>query len=283
MRILGIESSGHVASVALMEDERLKAEFSINNGMTHSQTLMPMLSNMLELCGEDPASLDAIAVSAGPGSFTGLRIGAATAKGLGLGLDRPLIPVSTLEALAYNVVNASGAYVCPIMDARRGQVYCAVFKDGIRLIGEKAESMEELINEINSLSQGRGECIFLGDGVPVYRQLISDKLCGSYVFVTAENSLQRAASVAQIGLWTYRTWLLENDLCAEDVREKGALGIGCFDDRVMSSDDFSPRYIRKPQAQRELEAGLLEDPGLHSLKKMTGDMHEKKRHKDQKG
>ena len=282
MKILSIESSGHVASVALMEDGRLLGEFSLNCGLTHSQTLMPMLSHMMELCGADTAEIDAVAVSAGPGSFTGLRIGAATAKGLAMGIDCPLIAVSTLEALAYNVVNACGAYVCPIMDARRGQVYCAVFRNGERLIAEKAGSMEELIDELNGFTEGN-RCLFLGDGVPVYRSLIAERLTKDYTFVTAENSLQRGASVAQLGYLDYSAWLSENGLEAEEVKRVGASGIGCFDDRVMNSDDFSPSYIRKPQAQREMEAGLLEDPGLHSLKKMSGAVHGKRQHKDRQG
>ena len=277
MKILSIESSGNVASTAVIEDEVLRAEFTLNNGLTHSETLMPMLAGMLELCGIDKHSIDAFAVSAGPGSFTGLRIGAATAKGLALGLGRPIISVSTLEALAFNLCHASGATVCPIMDARRGQVYRAAFREGIRLIEDGAESMDDFIDRLNGLGHGNGEFIFLGDGVPVYREKITERLKGSYVFATAENSLQRAASTAQLGLWAYQKWLIEHGRTAEEVLEEGIAAIDFFDDQVMDPDDFAPHYIRKPQAQRELESGLLEDPGEHSLKKMTGEKHGKKR------
>ncbi len=276
MKILGIESSAHVASAAVIEDEVLRAEFTINNGMTHSETLMPMLADMLRLSGTDKESLDAIAVSAGPGSFTGLRIGAATAKGLALGLDLPIISVSTLESLAFNLCNAEGAVVCPIMDARRGQVYRAAFQNGIRVLQDGAGSMDELIDWLNERLSGNGEVIFLGDGVPVYRKLISERLEGSYVFATAENCLQRAASTAQLGMWAYRRWLIENELTPEKVRSAGTEGIDCFDEHVMSPDDFVPVYIRKPQAQRELEAGLLEDPGMHSLKKLRGEKRDRR-------
>lgn len=280
MKILSIESSGHVASAALIEDEILRAEFTINNGMTHSETLMPMLSEMMSLCGEDIKDVDAIAVSAGPGSFTGLRIGAATAKGLGLALGRPLIAISVLESLAFNLYNSHGAVICPIMDARRGQVYNAAFRDGIRLLPDAAGPMDELIDKLNAMDER--EYIFLGDGVPVYRELITERLRGSYVFATAENNLQRAASAAQLGMWIYRRWLVENGLSAGEVRKMDLSEIKCFNDKVMDPDDFVPSYIRKPQAEREMEAGLLEDPGLHSLKKMNGDRHGR-RYKADKG
>ena len=122
MRILGIESSSLVASVALVTDDVLTAEYTMNFKKTHSQTLLPMLdeiANMLEL---DLNTIDAIAVAAGPGSFTGLRIGSATGKGLGLALKKPLIHIPTVDAMAYNLYGCPDL-ICPIMDARRNQVY----------------------------------------------------------------------------------------------------------------------------------------------------------------
>ena len=138
MKILAIEASGLVASVAVTEDDMLKAEFTVNNKLTHSQTLLPMLKEMLHISGESLDDIDAIAVSAGPGSFTGLRIGAATAKGLALAKDIPIIKISSLEALMYELASDSHDVICPIMDARRGQVYCAAWRDGEKLIPEKA-------------------------------------------------------------------------------------------------------------------------------------------------
>ena len=127
MRILAIDSSGLVASVALMEDEQVICDYSINYKKTHSQTLVPMLDELKKMIDLDLSTIDAIAVAKGPGSFTGLRIGSATAKGLGLALNKPLIPVGTLEGLAMNMWGYDGL-VCPIMDARRDQVYTGIYK-----------------------------------------------------------------------------------------------------------------------------------------------------------
>ena len=122
MKILSIESSSLVASVALLEDELIIAEYSINCGLTHSQTLLPMLDEILKRTACELETIDAIAISGGPGSFTGLRIGVATAKGLGLGLSKPLIHIPTLAATAYNIYGTD-ALICPVMDVRRSQVW----------------------------------------------------------------------------------------------------------------------------------------------------------------
>ena len=122
MKILALDSSGLVASVAVMEDDNLIAEYTMNHKKTHSQTLVPMMDEVRSMVELDLSTIDAIAVAAGPGSFTGLRIGSATAKGLGLALNKPIIPVPTVDALAFNLY-ASGSVICPLMDARRNQVY----------------------------------------------------------------------------------------------------------------------------------------------------------------
>ena len=130
MKILAIESSALVASAAIVEDELLKAEFTVNNKLTHSETLLPMIESMTKISGLSLSEIDAIAVSAGPGSFTGPRIGAATAKGLALALNIPVIRVSTLQSMAWSLSLLSDDVVCPVMDARRGQVYCAAYRQG---------------------------------------------------------------------------------------------------------------------------------------------------------
>lgn len=128
MKLLAIDSSGQVASIALLEDNTITAEFTILYKNSHSQTLLPMLENVRERLGLDLHSLDAIAVAAGPGSFTGLRIGSATAKGIGLALNIPLISVSTVDAMAYNFYGMEeNTLICPIMDARRNQVYTGIY------------------------------------------------------------------------------------------------------------------------------------------------------------
>ena len=126
MKILALDSSGLTASVAVIEDENLMGEYTMNYKKTHSQTLLPMIHDMLEMADVSVKELDAIAIASGPGSFTGLRIGAATAKGLGGALSIPLIAVPTLEGLAYNLAGAE-ALVCPIMDARRQQAYYGIY------------------------------------------------------------------------------------------------------------------------------------------------------------
>ncbi|MCR4838438.1 MAG: tRNA (adenosine(37)-N6)-threonylcarbamoyltransferase complex dimerization subunit type 1 TsaB, partial [Eubacterium sp.] len=127
MKIIGIDSSGNVASVAYVADGTLIAEYTINNKKTHSQTLLPMLDQIVRDAEIELSEIDAIAVAAGPGSFTGLRIGAATVKGLGLALEKPVIAIPTCEGLAYNLMGNSGLVV-PIMDARRGQVYTGIYR-----------------------------------------------------------------------------------------------------------------------------------------------------------
>lgn len=127
MKILALDSSGLVASVAVVEDNQLLAEYTVNYKKTHSQTLLPMLDEIAKMIELDLETIDAIAVAAGPGSFTGLRIGSATAKGLGLALKKPLIPVPTVDALAYNLYDSTGV-ICPMMDARRKQVYTGIYR-----------------------------------------------------------------------------------------------------------------------------------------------------------
>ena len=126
MKILALDSSGMVASVAVVEEDRLLAEYTVNYKKTHSQTLLPMLNEIGQMTELDLNTVDAIAVAGGPGSFTGLRIGSATAKGLGLALDKPLVHVPTLEGMAYNLFGTDKV-ICPMMDARRNQVYTGIY------------------------------------------------------------------------------------------------------------------------------------------------------------
>ena len=127
MNILGIESSSLVASVAVATEDVVIGEYTVNLKKTHSQTLLPMIDAMMTLLEMDIKEIDAIAVSGGPGSFTGLRIGSATAKGLGLALKKPLIHVPTVDAMAYGLYRAK-ALICPLMDARRNQVYTGLYR-----------------------------------------------------------------------------------------------------------------------------------------------------------
>ena len=227
MKILGLDSSGIVASVAIVEDDVLIAEYTVNYKKTHSQTLLPMLDEIAKMTELDLNSIDAIAVAAGPGSFTGLRIGSATAKGLGLALKKPLIAIPTVEGLAYNLYDIPGL-ICPIMDARRKQVYTGIY----RFTDHQLEVVEDQMavpmqNMIEKLNQ-RGEAVtFLGDGVPVFRELIAEKMTVPYSFAPAHVNKQRAAAIAALGEIYYRQGKTETAM------------------------EHIPDYLRVSQAERE--------------------------------
>ena len=228
-----MDSSGLVASVAVVEDGPAEsvtvAEFTVNYKKTHSQTLLPMLDEVSGMIELDIDTIDAIAVAAGPGSFTGLRIGSATAKGLGLALKKPLIHVPTLHGLAYNLCG-TGKVVCPIMDARRGQVYTGIFEfDGNELVvleEQTAVSIEELGEKLAVYDR---EIVFLGDGVPVFRKsLEEDIMAGKKIsFAPAHLNRQRAAAVGALGIRYYKEGRLE------------------------TAGEHQPDYLRVSQAERE--------------------------------
>ena len=228
MKILAIESSALVASVAILDGEKITAEYCTDHKKTHSETLLPMIDEIVRMTETDLADIDAIAVSGGPGSFTGLRIGGTTAKGLGLALDKKIIHVPTIDAMAYNLPFASGI-ICPIMDARRNQVYTGLYKweDGklIKLLSQTAMDLGELLSLIQK--NYNEKIIFLGDGVPVFKDEITRALGGAAAFAPANLNRQKASSVALLGGKMY---------------ERG---------EYISADDFVPDYLRQSQAERE--------------------------------
>lgn len=231
MKILGIESAALVASVAIIDEDVTIAEYTTNFKKTHSETLLPMLDEIVKMTGISLSELSYIAVSGGPGSFTGLRIGAASAKGLGLALDLPLIEVPTLDAMAMNIY-ASDALIVPIMDARRNQVYTGIYKNDTKL-EVKAASMAVSIDELFEILKETGakenveRAIFLGDGVPVFREYIDEKLTMKHDFVPLNLNRQRASNIAMLGM---------------EMMKAG---------KVISADDMKPNYLRKSQAERE--------------------------------
>ena len=236
MKLIGIDSSGLVASVAIMEDNKLVAEYTVNNKKTHSQTLLPMLEEIVKNTGLDMSEIDAIAIASGPGSFTGLRIGAATAKGLGLALKKPIVPVSTVDALAYNMYGTD-ALICPIMDARRNQVYTGIYEFvseecDMKVLKEAcAVPIEEIVTVLNEIGK---KVIFLGDGVPVFAEQLKTLMKVPYSFAPAHLALQKAGCVAGLGMEKFKA--------------------GFYEDAAM----HSPEYLRLSQAERERkEAGLL--------------------------
>jgi tRNA threonylcarbamoyladenosine biosynthesis protein TsaB len=229
MKILAIDSSGLVASVALVTEEKLLAEYTVNNKKTHSQTLLPMLDEIVKILDLDLAELDAIAVAGGPGSFTGLRIGSSTAKGLGLALDKPIISIPTVDALAYNLYGTD-CLICPIMDAKRNQVYTGIYEfyeEEFRVVvPQMAAGITEIAAELNQ--RGR-KVIFLGDGVEVQRDKLKEILTVPYAFAPVHLSKQRAGAVGALGVIYYGKGLTE------------------------SADAHEPVYLRLSQAERELK------------------------------
>ena len=233
MKILALDSSGLVASVAILEDDNLVAEYTIHYKKTHSQTLLPMLEEIKNMVDLELETIDYIAVAAGPGSFTGLRIGAATAKGLGLALKKPIVEVPTLEGLAYNLCG-SQKLICPIMDARRNQVYTGLYQFQcnnknweLKILQDQcAVDILDMIEKCNTLGK---EVIFLGDGVPVYQEIIAKLMKVDYSFAPQNMNRQRAASVAVRGIEFIKAG------------------------KTIDAGSHQPEYLRKSQAERERE------------------------------
>ncbi len=228
MKILALESSGLVASVAVYRDGCLMGEFSTNFKKTHSQTLLPMLDQLVKMLGMDLSELDAVAVSGGPGSFTGLRIGSATAKGLGLALNIPLISVPTVDSLAYNLYG-NEQVICPMMDAKRQQVYTGLytFEDGHMkvLASQKPMDVRDMLCAINELGR---PVIFLGDGVPVYETVIQELCKVEFSFAPPHLNRQRAGALASLAALYYKNG------------------------QIQTADEHKPDYLRLSQAEREL-------------------------------
>ena len=239
MRVLAIDSSGLTATVAVVEETQTIAEYTVNYKKTHSQTLLPMIDEMAKMVELDLSAIDAIAVAGGPGSFTGLRIGSATAKGLGLALGKPLIHVPTVDALAYSVYGC-GDLICPIMDARRQQVYTGIYtfsynagkKEDVNLVEpvfqvikmQTAVSVEDLIRRLNNYGR---PVVFLGDGVPVYQEMLAEGLKVPYSFAPSYMNRQRAAVVGALGIRYFKTGRFETAM------------------------EHKPDYLRVSQAERE--------------------------------
>lgn len=225
MLILGMDTTAVTASVAVVEIEdkvRTYSLFSVKNKLTHSETLMPMVKQALDMYGAKPSDLNLIAVSAGPGSFTGVRIGVATVKGLafGLGKEMPCAAVSTLEALAENLAQQSGI-VCPVMDARRSQFYNALFKDNQRLCKDRLITAEELKKLLET-----GEQVTLcGDGAELFASLCGD--LKNIKLAAPASKDQNALSVAVCGYRAFK------------------------ENRILTAKELKPVYLRASQAERE--------------------------------
>ena len=234
MRILAIDSSSMVATVAITTDGILNAEYTINHKKTHSQTLLPMIAEIVKMIEIDMDSIDAVAITGGPGSYTGLRIGSATAKGIGLALNKPIINVPTMDALAYNLYS-SQYVICPIMDARRGQVYTGIYKfeeTEMKTIKPQCIMMiGELIKELDTIKES---VMFLGDGVDVHKQLIDDIMDTKHYYAPASMNRHKASTLGTIAEIYYKNGKTE------------------------TAKEHKPEYLRLSQAERELKAKMKE-------------------------
>lgn len=231
MKILAVDTSATAASVAVAEENKLIGEFSINTALTHSQTLMPMVDELLKNTGLSVNDIDAVAVNAGPGSFTGVRIGVAAVKGIAFPKNLPCVSVSTLESMAYNLLGYD-CVVCSVMDARCSQVYNALFKVNgytvTRMTDDRALSLTDLKLELQNI---REKIVLVGDGAVLCSKSLDSEL-ENVMLAPFNNRIQTASSVAYAAF------------------EKINNG------ETLTADELMPVYLRLPQAQRELNKRL---------------------------
>lgn len=231
MKILAVDTSATAASVAVAEENKLIGEFSINTALTHSQTLMPMVDELLNNTGLSVNDIDAVAVNAGPGSFTGVRIGVAAVKGIAFPKNLPCVSVSTLESMAYNMLG-NDCIVCSVMDARCSQVYNALFRvkgcTVTRMTDDRALSLTDLKNELQNINE---KVVLVGDGAVLCSKFLGEEL-EKIMLAPFNNRIQTASSVAYAAF------------------EKINNG------ETVKADELMPVYLRLPQAQRELNKKL---------------------------
>jgi tRNA threonylcarbamoyladenosine biosynthesis protein TsaB len=226
MKILALDSTANTSTVALLENDTLLGLYTANTKNTHSETLLPMVKHLLSTLNVSIDQIDAYAVSNGPGSFTGVRIGVATVKGLAFGKDKKCVEVSTIEALAENLEGFNGI-ICPIMNARRGQVYTGAFLNGNRIIEDNCMMLNDLIPMLEAYNE---KIYFVGDGY----SLIENREIKCLMETPEMLRYQNAFSVGKIA---YRK--LQNN-------------------EAITDRELSVEYLRKPQAEREREEKLKE-------------------------
>lgn len=231
MIILAIDTSTNVASCAVMDDERLLGESMVNDSVTHSQKLLPLISETLDRCKIDIEEIDLFAVANGPGSFTGLRIGVSTINGLAQAMDKPVIGISSLEALAHNV-STSEKLIVPLLDARRDRSFTGIYRSDL---GENhmetilEPDVLEMSDILEILDKKQEDLIFIGNGMDIYREQIIDILGERAYFTPGNLNIARASSVA---------------LIARQRAKKG---------QTQSYFELVPDYLRETQAQREYD------------------------------
>ena len=201
MKILGIDTSTPIGSVALIDDGNIVAEHTLNIVQAHSSRLMPAIDTVLKWGEITPDALDGCSVGIGPGSFTGIRIGVATAKSLCYAVDKPIVGVSTLESIAYNLRLTNGL-VCPILDARRSEVYGSIFRGGAdwqRLTDDLCLSIDDFLDELNKHILLDLPILFVGDGLSTYGDTIHERLGDAVHFADTIFNVPRGATIAKLG------------------------------------------------------------------------------------
>ena len=229
MKILAVDTASNVASVAIMEDNKLLGEYTVNHKRTHSQSLMPMIDELLKSLETDISNIDVFAAVTGPGSFTGLRIGITTIKSIAYAVRKPVVGITSLDSLAYNIPFCQ-SLICPILDARNDQVFTAIYKwekDKLKRIedymGVHVSVLAEIIKKLQL------HTVFLGDAALMHRNFLEMELGVFSGFAPENLMLQKASSVAQAAITRVQNDKLEN----------------CY--------ELKPFYLRKSQAERELE------------------------------
>ena len=226
MKILSLDTSTKVVSVAVMDEDKLLAEYFINNDeKNHSQRLMPMIDSMLKELKLEPCDIDYYAVSNGPGSFTGLRVGVTTIKGMAYANNKKVVAVDTLDAIASNV-SYTNAIVCSMLDARNRQVYVAMYDGDKKIVEDTSIDIDELIDKIIFLGT---KVVFVGDAVLVYRDYLKEKLNNNCVIPREIDLLPRASGVAQLAFYKIQR------------------------QEVLASYELVPNYLKKSQAEREYD------------------------------
>ena len=228
MLVLSVDSSYSTATCALIKDDKILAEINLNDKKQHSVILMRLIDSILKEYEIDINDIDAFIISRGPGSFTGLRIGMATLKGLAFASKKPLISVSTLDALAYNSISFQGI-ICPIMDALRDNIYTCLYKNENNnlspLIKEQCLNINELVT---ILKEQTLPIIFVGDGVAKHKEFLQENIPNSF-FAPNHSNFPKASSVGELGIKKINDGVIEN------------------------IDSINPIYLRKSQAEREYE------------------------------
>ena len=228
MNVLAIDTSGANCCCAILNEEKVIANFNINIGLTHSETLLPLIDALFSISKLSLKDIDLFAVSVGPGSFTGIRIGISTIKGFALSLNKPVISVSTLESLAYNIPYFDGI-VCSILDARNNNVYAAIYdiSDVPKMLGDyQTDSINSLINELRKHDK---KILFIGDGSISYKEILQDEFKENAFFVPYHLNEQSAVSIAKAALYKFSR------------------------NEIDSVDALHPLYLRKSQAERMMD------------------------------